>query len=526
MKNMDHNLSQNKKINIRPLRMPMIVCLLGFILCMVCAPLTTAVNAGVGLGLLAMIIGTIFLLSKVYQEIYRMGIETPFPLDIIFPSYPIVNDKDEIGAHISGFRHAYSEFMGTHVMSENSQIQKYSSQLLWHCLYLQKKRMEKNGLTIQFESSRRAYSSKKEAVRNETYFDGRYVAKDVAEEIDAARSFCYQGRVIKTLYDKEVAHYTLLSAKETTDHQVLCPNCGGISTKENLMDGCDYCGTKFTVEDMENSVASFGFRRDFKVSKSKKDVISQLIYPWVFMITEMPLVYFGFFGAFLYMKESLIARFITGILASGLLALLGFWFAKLNMLICVPIVNGFSSSWEKKNKNIIYRAKEEQNQERDIADYIRTYDSKFSIQSFFGSVQNKLSAIHYADIEEQINAFSDVDMESYLAGYKEVVDVDITKMTLSSYEVIEGIQYVVVRAEMVLRSFLNGKIIDREEKIKMRLAKKGSCKTQAVCGPSLMKCSFCGGSISLIEGKKCSYCGHELDLKKYDWVITEYKEES
>jgi len=276
---------------------------------------------------------------------------------------------------------------------------------------------------------------------------------------------------------------------------------------------------------MDNSVASFGFRRDFKIAESKKDVITQLIYPWVFMISEMPLVYFGFFGAFLYMQESLIARFITGIVAAGLLGLSGFWFAKLNMLICVPIVNHFSSSWEKKNKNIIYRTKEEQEQEREIAEYIRTYDSKFSIQSFFGSVQNKLSAIHYADREEQINAFSDVDISGFLASYKDVVDVDIMKMTLCSYEAIEGMQYIVVRAKMILRSLLNGKIIDREEKIKMRLAKSGRCKTQAVCGPSIMKCSTCGGSLSLLEGKKCSYCGHELDLKKYDWVITEYMEE-
>lgn len=525
MDNNENDLNQSEKINISRLRSPILVCALGLILCIACSRLSTSVNVGVLLGLMVLIIGTILFLSTLYQEIHRIGIETPFPLDVIFPSYPIVKDKDEIDKHISGFRRAYGEFVDKRTISENSSIQSYAAQLLWHCLVLQKKRMEKFGLTLQFQSSRRAYISKKESVRSETYFDGRYDAKDVSEEIDALRSYYYKGRVIKRLYDKEVAHYTLLSAKETVDHKVVCPNCGSISTKENLIDGCDYCRTKFTVEDIENSVASFGFRRDFKVSESKKDVITELIYPWVFMITEIPLIYFGLFGAFLYMDESIIARLVTGVVAGGLLGLLGWCIAKLNMIIVVPIVNGLSSSWEKKNRNLIYREMEEQDQERNIAEYVRKFDSKFSIQSFFGGVQNKLMAIHYADRKEQINAFSDIDISNYLDNYSDIIDVDIMKMTLCFYDVKEGMQNAIVKSEMILRGFQDGKIIERKENVKMRLSKSESCKTQAVCGPSIMKCSSCGSSLSLMEGKKCAYCGRELDLKKFDWVIMEYDEE-
>lgn len=517
------DMNQNKKINTRPLVIPLIVCALGLLLCIVYAPLTTHVNGGVGCGLLALIIGTILLLNALYQEIHRIGMETPFPLDIIFPSYPIATDKDETGAHISGFRNAYGEFLGESNISANSRLQNYSSQLLWHCLFLQKKRMEKFELTLEFLSSRRAYTSKMEAVRSETYFDGRYNVNDVSEEIDSQRNFCHKGRIIKKLYDKEVAHYTLLSAKETANREVICPNCGSPSTKENLIDGCDYCGTKFTVEDVENSVGSFGFRHDFIVSKSKKDTIKELVYPWVSMIMSMPLIYFGFFGAFLYLDESIIAKLITGIVAAGLLGLLGWCFAKFSMIIVVPIVLIFSASWERRNTKFIYRATEEQEQEKTIAEYVRTFDPKFSIQSFFGGIQNKLAAIHYADNEKQINAFSDVDLSKYLTAYRNVVDVDIMKMTLCSYEARGGMQYAHVQSEMVLRSFIDGRIKERNENVKMMLSKSAACKSQTVCGPSILTCSSCGSSLSLIEGKKCAYCGGELDLKKYDWVITEYK---
>ena len=67
-----------------------------------------------------------------------------------------------------------------------------------------------------------------------------------------------------------------------------------------------------------------------------------------------------------------------------------------------------------------------------------------------------------------------------------------------------------------------GKIKERNEKVKMTLIKDAGCKTQAVCGASVLKCKGCGAPISLMEGKTCRFCGSTLDLKKYDWVIERY----
>jgi len=522
--------NKDKKIKLSRLIFPIILCLLGITLCIICAPMTKSVNGGVGLGLIILMIGTIILFSQIYKEIYRIGIETPFPLNKLFPNYPVVEDTDKTGESISGFRGSVNEFLTDSSIKQNSRLQDYSSQLLWHSFYLWKNRLIKKGLILKLEASRRAYTSKKNSIRTEEYFDGRYEVKDVSEEIDAARTFIYKGHEIEKLRDKEIAHYTLLSAKQTQDGKYVCPNCGSPTTRNNLIDGCDYCDTRFTVEDIENSVASFGYRRDFSVSNSKKEAVKSLIYPWVFLITEMPYVYFGFFGAFLYMDENVFARLITGIVAAGLFGLFGWFFVKINMAIVAPIVLASSAFKDRENRKLIYRSKEAFEQEKKIAEYVRGFDSKFSIQSFFSGIQNKLYAIHFADNREQINAFSDVDLSSFLAKYKNVVDIDIISMTMCSYEMLEGnhdmpdgIQNSMVRAELVLRDFIGGHIHEKEERLELHLSKNGRCRTQAVCGPSLMKCSGCGRSISLMEGKKCEYCGHELDMKKYDWTITDYK---
>lgn len=514
---------KNDRFNYKKLILPLAVWIAGFAFCSIYAPRTTYVNGGVAFGLLLLIIGTVMLLYGIYKEQYRRGRDSAFILDYIFPFYPIVEDKDALGRLLSSFRRTYGEFSGAAGIEKNGSIQKTASQLLWHSLTLWKKRLDKCGVMLEFESDRRAYTNKDKCIRSSHYFDGRYEVQDVYEEIDATRVFRDKERAICTLHDKEVAHYTILSAKRTSAGKIICPNCGGENSRSDLIDGCDYCGTKFSVEDLNHSVGSFGFRRDFDVDISKRGAIAELVRPWVFMLTEMPFIYFGLFGAFIYMEETLIARFFTGLLAAALLGLLGWVFFKIIMLIVVPIAATIIYSQNKATRKMIYRSSEARLREREIAHNVRRFDPLFSLQSFYGGVQNKLSAIHYADREQEINAFSEQDLSPRLNEYGNVIDMDTVSMELDSYAVKNGTQHADVSAELILREYVKSRVRTRTEHVKMHLEKSAECKTQAVCAPSLLKCSKCGSSLSLMEGKTCSYCGNELEMRKYDWVITNYK---
>jgi len=510
-------------MNVKKLIKPISVCLAGIILCAVFAPMTSNVNGGVGLGIFVVIIGTIYLSFALYKEIYRIGISTPFPLNKFFPDFPIVQDKTETDKLIHGFRDAYGEFIHRDDIEENSNLQNYASAFFWHSMKLWKLRLKKLDVSMKFESNRRKYTNIKNVICKEEYFDGRYEVCDISEEIDANRIFFYKGQEIKSIQDKEIAHYTLLSAKIVPNtNQVMCPNCGAKTTGSNLIDGCDYCGTKFNVEDLLNSISSFGFLHDFSVRESKREAVKDLVYPWIFLITEMPYVYFGFFGAFLYLKENIFAKFMTGVVAAFLFGLFGLFFVKVNTAICIPIIIAVSKTWEKFNRKLVYRSKEENEQEKNMADFVRQWDSKFSIQSFFGGIQNKLSAIHYAENPKQINAFSDCDLSNLLNQYQNVVDMDTLSLTLDSYDAGSKIQTADVSAELLLRELSGSQIFEKKEHVKMRFEKSAWCKHQAVCGPSVLKCKNCGASISLMEGKRCEHCESELDLKQYDWVITKY----
>ena len=196
--------------------------------------------------------------------------------------------------------------------------------------------------------------------------------------------------------------------------------------------------------------------------------------------------------------------------------------ASLFLMLILPILLLISAASKSMDRKMIYSRKKEEEQEKRMADLVRKTDPLFSIQSFFGGVQNKLSAIHYAESPAEINAFSESDLSSLTGKYKDVVDVDIQDMKMESYGTDNMFQRAAVSAELRLLELHGGKIKERNEKVKMTLIKDAGCKTQAVCGASVLKCKGCGAPLSLMEGKTCRFCGSTLDLKKYDWVIERY----
>ena len=496
----------------------------GLLLIAIFAPKTVYMNGMVILGFLVLCIATFWALYTLYREYDKTGKEWPDLLALFFPNYPVVEDRNELMRNLSGFRRSYSDFLSSGHEEKNSSLQDYATQLMWHSTALQKKRLMKKDLTLEMDSVRRAYSGKGSSVRENKYFDGRFRVNDVYEEISALRTIKQGGKIIKRIKDSEVAHFTLLSANRTGGGKVICPNCGAETTRENLLDGCDYCGTKFTVEDMENKIDSFGLRRDFRTGTSKKEAVIELMFPWTTLTAILPLVYFGLIGAFVYMPDAnIFIRLIAGLLAAGLLGLLGWSLKSLFLMLMLPLLLLISAVSKSMDRKMICSRKQEEEQEKRMADLVRKTDPLFSIQSFFGGVQNKLSAIHYAESPAEINAFSENDLSALTGKYKDVVDVDIQDMKMESYGTDNMFQRAAVSAELRLLELHGGKIKERTEKVKITLIKDAGCRTQAVCGASALKCKGCGAPISLMEGKTCRFCGRNLDLKKYDWVIERYR---
>lgn len=124
-------------------------------------------------------IGSVLALYVLVKEKYRLGLNIPFLLKLMFPSYPVVEDYDSLTRELSSYREVYREFMAHENPKNNSKLQDYATQLLWHCLYLQRVRMEKLGIQMELDSHRRSYLKNAPSVHYNTYFDGRYHVDDI-----------------------------------------------------------------------------------------------------------------------------------------------------------------------------------------------------------------------------------------------------------------------------------------------------------------------------------------------------------
>ena len=436
-------------------------------------------------------------------------------------------DSDETDALLTSFRDALRSFFSARGVPQNSPLQSAATQLYWHVLSLQKRRMERKHVTMDFTAERKRYGGV--SVTKERYFDGKYDITDAHERIAATRTYACNGRPVLKKTDDELAHYGILNAKPVSEgNRIICPNCGNETTRENLLDGCDFCGTKFTVEDLGARVSSFALRQDYQIAYDKYRDSRRYYGNRAFLVGALPaavLSLLGFIGAWDATDTGVVMNVVATVLgtlflagSAGLFVRYAFW------ATVFPVIQA-KKSLSYYTKKRLEQRKAAESKTEEVGQAIRAFDKLFSLEGFFSSVQNKLAAIHYAETPAEIRPFASLPLERFLASYQNVVDMDVAELSLLSYRADDKLQHIELRAALTLTETDGVRFTQREETLRLKLEKSAACKTEAVCGPSVLRCRSCGASLSLAEGGKCEYCGTELNLRDYDWVITDYRAE-
>ncbi len=429
-------------------------------------------------------------------------------------------DADEDDRLISSFRQSVYSFFTVRGTEPNSIIQHTATQLYWHLLYLQKMRMDRKNVSLNFEAERKSYNGV--SVTKKKYFDGKYEITEAKERIECRRTYTNGTfKYVKT--DNELANYSILNAKNDGDSLITCPSCGSKATRENLLDGCDYCGTKFTIEDLGKRISNFALRKDYEIAYDKYRDRRSFYKRRAFLFCAVPVFVFSLIcmiavsfeqkeGVMLSAAVSIFgAAFVAG--AFGLFGSLGFTF----------FIFPFIQLKESAKLSLMRKLKPIDERNEAFVKRIKENDPLFSAEHFFSNIQNKLATIHYADKSEQISVFAEKDLDGLLEKYSDIVDMDVTSITFENMSFDENTSKIEITSRLNLVRIKNNGFCETNEKVHLSLAKNTECKTEAVCEPSVLRCSDCGSSVSLLEGGRCQYCGGRLNLKKYDWVIEDYR---
>ena len=134
----------------------------------------------------------------------------------------------------------------------DAEMTEYTTQPFWQSMYLSKKRLKEKELTC------------------ETIIEGNkgrmFFQSDTSTEHSLIGNFSKSIKEHKKIYAKNKLIYNkkdnkILSAsaiKANGDGNFAdCPNCGHTGKISSYIDGCDYCGSKFTVNDFEEKISSF-----------------------------------------------------------------------------------------------------------------------------------------------------------------------------------------------------------------------------------------------------------------------------
>lgn len=442
----------------------------------------------------------------------------------------IADSENEPKDVFSTFRADYAAFLLSNSAEENPKVQNDVTQMFRNILELHRRRLRRLNVSCRFKSVRKSHSINLPPVVSDKYSDGKYMIDEVKEDIAASTEYLKDGRIIYARTDNDIAHYTLASAKHITENEIVCPNCGATQTKEQLLDGCDYCGTKFMVEDLSEKISDFALRSDYELQYSRYKDVRKYFTPFVGFGVEAVVCFFYILYLifnFSKLQQETGAGFLTmlgtGILTS-VIAAIPFAFIAIGLFntFVFPLIQ-LGASFSYVSKKILDKQKTAEKNNRQMQIFVKRTDPHFSIASFYSNVQNKLATVHFAETDEQINAFAVCDLSALKDGYKNVIDMQTEYISLNDYSVSNGLQKAYLEASVKLISFDGEKCTARNEHIRMLLTKSADCKTQVVCGPSVMTCKGCGTSLSLLEGKKCAYCGRDMDLEKHDWVIRDYQ---
>lgn len=437
---------------------------------------------------------------------------------------PSENETERL---IEKFRQDYEASFRPDCAEENSPIQNSSSQVFWNMTRLQKRRLKELGLSMNFKSQRMIYGKYPVRVKNSD--DGKYQIREVTEDLSAETElYCGETRVYRRM-NQDIAHYTVTEARQKKGNLFCCPNCGAESTKSNLIDGCDYCGTKFSVEDLGARVNGFGLRKNYEIEYERYKAMRR---KFTFKVSVMiGVISLGIslimtIGAFISdptLRENgyflnAAAGILTFLIAGGFIGFLGATFLAATVFPWIQLGATATHVTKKTLQNI----KQSEYKDNGSEQKVKVYDPLFSIASFYSGIQNKMASVIYASTKEQINAFSENDLSSNLSRFHSVADIDTENIVLDSYHVESGLQKASVKAELKLVVFNGGKCKDVRCKVRLKLIKSAECKTQEICEPSVLRCKGCGSSIALLDGRSCRYCGRGLDLKQLDWVINEF----
>lgn len=385
---------------------------------------------------------------------------------------------------------------------------------LRYSLNLQEKRLKKHGLAKKviideledgpIEIARVA--PEKAYVRGTHYIQGRlstsYIKKDTGEVVGKRRR-------------PAIFYETIVKAPENHEGvaniRYSCPNCGGVSKVPELLDGCPYCNTKFTMSDLYPKVHNAYTLRFFS---SEKQIRSDLL---KFMVSVGLLfaIFSGImdFGKYTSGEMSLIEYLITLVFGSvifGVIAGYILWaFYTLGTMFfeagkSLPLLFGTLGGKKK------------------IKDSVSSISEDLGYEYFEGKALSLLRGVVFSDNPNDFVQYSGRDLPE---DYKDIVDIsyrggigvkDTRTISVDNKEKVQ----LTLRVYVENARFDGNSIRMTNDTAYMTMVHDKRSRVNRKFSITAVTCPNCGGSFNATKERNCTFCNSPFNAEVEDWVVT------
>lgn len=374
-----------------------------------------------------------------------------------------------------------------------------ATQNLWYTHYLNKRRLMSLGLTAHYDYIQPTKYEKGENQRY-PYWDYRHDGKNlickISDSMNYRKSFYDRNRCVWADERRNSPGEYYIIQSRSVNGNYICPSCGWEGPLECFVDGCDYCQTKFHIEDLKQKVSSVYTPGDWTQHRDGFTIHKNFVPMYVALAIIV------------------IALLAIGSNMGGAMMMLAPFLGIVVMVLVLTLFIG------KKSRESVAGgpARTDQTLEK-----IRSVDKHFSMETFIGNLSNKLLSICYAGSPLEVAPFAVCDMAPLVAAFRGVIDCKLLECVLMDYQADSNFQHLQVKAGILLTRYENGGVRQEKAYLNLGLVKSIRALTQSINDVNVYRCDSCGASLTLLNGGKCEYCGQGLDLKEYDWVIEGYR---
>lgn len=424
--------------------------------------------------------------------------------------------KDKMEAVALDFSQIYGDYYRD--QKTDDELLEYTTQPFWQSMGLSKRRLREKGLCLEAdmipESTKNSQvlrehfkaNKRPMAYKMKVQGDGQFEYGNCVENALVRRRFIKNGKQVykKVTVEQHVA--TCLKSQVRGDEAV-CPNCGYVGKIASYIDGCDACGSKFTVNDFEPKVSGFSFEQNPYIQFKNLAFSVNGMMCLIFLFTMLAAT------IFMFVAPSFKGTQWIGFVGNAVF--IGFFASFIGAFILAFIVFLLSSvSWVLRwvyGKSI---------RGEDVATDVVP---NISVNDFYQNLEYKIRNIHFSDNEKATNGFAKCRLSEVLPQYKDVVDCNMTYLSfVDGRKTSEG-YHIDCIARIHTTKYNGKKIRHAYENVMLGVRGKKNVVDKPVTSMRMYTCKNCGSTLNLLEGAICKFCGSEYDLEEYDWVIDRYE---